>query len=196
MDANLSNLSISELKKIKKENQKKLEKEYEELQKKQKLIEDIMKIQKTREKINKSQPKQPKQPKIKTFDEYFQECIKNKKIPPNTPHYFRKALERAIREYEQGIEKEKSSLKEFANKYIIKPKKHYEYPLDFFRDISPYLKEFLRNHRNIKIRYNLVCTMERIDSNDGQKSLIISTQAYFNSRVFISLESTDEKRLL
>ena len=196
MDANLSNLSISELKKIKKENQKKLKKEYEELKKKQKLIEDIMKIQKTREKINKSQPKQPKQPKIKTLDEYFQECIKNKKIPPDTPHYFRKALERAIREHEQGIEKEKSSLKEFANKYIIKPKKHYEYPLDFFRDISSYLKEFLRNHRNIKIRYNLVCTMERIDSNDGQKSLIISAQAYFNSRVFISLESTDEKRLL
>ena len=132
MDENLSNLSISELKKIKKENQKKLKKEYEELKKKQKLIEDIMKIQKTREKINKSQPKQPK---IKTLDEYFQECIKNKKIPPDTPHYFRKALERAIREHEQGIEKEKSSLKEFANKYIIKPKKHYEYPLDFFRDI-------------------------------------------------------------
>ena len=192
MDANLSNLSISELKKIKKENQQKLKKEYGELKKKHKLIEDIKKIQKTREKINKSQSK----PKIKTFDEYFQECIKNKTIPPDTPDYLRKALERAIREHEQGIEKEKSSLKEFANKYIIKPKKHYEYPLDFFRDISSYLKEFLRNHRNIKIRYNLVCTMERIESIDNRKSLTISTQAYFNSRVFINLESTDEKRLL
>ena len=199
MDANLSNLSISELKKIKKENQQKLKKEYEELKKKQKLIEDIMKIQKTREKINKSQPKQPKQPKrpkIKSFNEYFQECIKNKTIPPDTPNYFRKALERAIREHEQGIEKEKSSLKEFANTYIIKLRKHYEYPLDFFRAISSYLKEFLRNHRNIKIRYNLVCTMERVDSIDNRKSFIISTEAYFNSRVFINLESTDVKKIL
>ena len=76
MDADLNNLSISELKKIKKDNQQKLIKEYEELKKKQKLIEDIIKIQKTREKINKNQ--KPK-PKIKTFEDYFQECIKNKK---------------------------------------------------------------------------------------------------------------------
>ena len=114
MAADLNNLSISELKKIKKDNQQKLKKEYEELKKKQKLIEDIIKIQKTREKINKNQkPKsQPKsqpqfKPKnIKTFEDYFQECIKNKTIPPDTPPYLRKALERAIREYEQGIEKE------------------------------------------------------------------------------------------
>lgn len=38
--------------------------------------------------------------------------------------------------------------------------------------------------------------MERIDSIENRKSIIISTQAYFNSRVFINLESTDEKRLL
>ena len=115
MDADLNNLSISELKKIKKDNQQKLKKEYEELKKKQKLIEEIIKIQKTREKINKNQkpnpqpqPKQkPKPKKIKTFEDYFQECIKNKKIPRDTPPYLRKALERAIREYNQGIEKEK-----------------------------------------------------------------------------------------
>ena len=82
MDVDLNNLSISELKKIKKDNQQKLKKEYEELKKKQKLIEEIIKIQKTREKINKNQkPKpQPKPKKIKTFEDYFQECIKNKKI--------------------------------------------------------------------------------------------------------------------
>ena len=86
MAADLNNLSISELKKIKKDNQQKLKKEYEELKKKQKLIEDIIKIQKTREKINKNQkPKsQPqfKLKKIKSFDDYFRECIKNKTIPP------------------------------------------------------------------------------------------------------------------
>ena len=113
MDAYLNNLSISELKKIKKDNQQKLKKEYEELKKKQKLIEEIIKIQKTREKIDKNQkpnpqpqPK-PKPKKNKTFEDYLQECIKNKKIPPDTPPYLRKALERAIREYNQGIEKGK-----------------------------------------------------------------------------------------
>ena len=46
-----------------------------------------------------------KNKKIKTFEEYFKECIKNKKIPKDTPSYLRKALERAMREYDQGIEK-------------------------------------------------------------------------------------------
>ena len=89
MEADLNNLSISELKKIKKEEKKKIQKEYQK-----KLIKDIKKIQKAREKINKSQ-----KPKIKTFEEYFQECIENKTIPSDTPQYFRKALERAIREW-------------------------------------------------------------------------------------------------
>ena len=71
------------------------------------MIEDIKKIQKTREKINNTKTKS--KPKPKTFDDYFQECIKNKKIQSDTPSYFRKALERAIREYNQGIEKEKIS---------------------------------------------------------------------------------------
>ena len=58
---------------------------------------------------SKSKPKQkpiPKQ-KIKTFDEYFQECIKNKTIPKDTPHYLKKALERAMKEYNKGIKHEK-----------------------------------------------------------------------------------------
>ena len=56
---------------------------------------------------------------IKSFEEYFEQCIKKKKIPPDTPSYFRKALERAINEHDQGIIKEKSSLENFANKYVI-----------------------------------------------------------------------------
>ena len=98
MATDLNNLSISELKKIKKDNQQKLKKEYEELKKKQKLIEDIIKIQKTREKINKNQkPKpQPKPKKIKTFEDYFQECIKNKKIPPDTPPICEKHLKEQL----------------------------------------------------------------------------------------------------
>ena len=117
----LKKLSIEELKKIKKFEQQKLKKEYTNYKEKQKLIVDIKKIQNITEKIgpktknkNQSLPK----PKPKTFDEYFQECINNKTIPPDTPSYFRKALERAIKEHEQGIVKEKSALEDFANKYI------------------------------------------------------------------------------
>ena len=138
MSNNLKNLSIEELIKIKKENKKKLKKEYLE-HKKQKLIEEINKIQKAREKIkinNKPNPKPNPKPKIKpteekTFEEYFKDCIKNKTIPPDTPSYLRKALERALKEYDQGIEKEKSSLDEFANKYIVKGKTAVT-PMEFF----------------------------------------------------------------
>ena len=60
-----------------------------------------------------------KKKKVKSFDEYFEECIKNRKIPKDTPPYLRKALERAILEYNQGLEKEKSAFENFATKYTI-----------------------------------------------------------------------------
>ena len=170
MTTDLSNLSIAELKKIKRNNQQKLEKEY--LEYKQKLIDDINKIQELREKIkHKTKPKpKPKSTKVKTFEEYFQDCIKNKIIPPDTPSYLRKALERALREYDQGIEKEKSSLDGFANKYIVKGKTDI-IPFEFFKSKSTYLKEFLRNHRNIKVRFVLVCLMEQMGkTSDGKLS--------------------------
>ena len=106
MTTNLNNLSIEELKKIKKDRQQKLKKEYSEYKKKQELIADINKLQKVRDKIKPKPKPKTKPAKAKTFEEYFQECIKNKTIPPDTPSYLRKALERALREYEQGIEKE------------------------------------------------------------------------------------------
>ena len=140
------------------------------------MIDDINKLQKVRDKI-KPKPK----PKPKSFEEYFQECIKNKTIPSDTPSYLRKALERALREYDQGIEKEKSSLEGFANKYIVKGKTDVT-PLEFFKSKSTYLKDFLRNHRNIKVRFVLVCMMEQMGkSSDGKSSLSIQDKAYFHS---------------
>ena len=68
----------------------------------------------------KSKPEKKSTKKIKSFDEYFQECIKNKEIPEDTPPYFREALERAIKEHNQGLVKEKSALDEFAKRHIIK----------------------------------------------------------------------------
>ena len=73
--------------------------------------------------------------KSKTFDQYFQECIQDRKIPLDTPPYLRKALERAMREYDHGIIQEKSAFEGFANKYIIEGRPGL-FPLEFFRSVK------------------------------------------------------------
>ena len=193
MTTDLSNLSIAELKQIKKDKKQKLKKEYSEYQQKQKqkLIDDINKIQELREKIK---PKPKPKPKPKSFEEYFQDCIKNKTIPDDTPSYLHKALERALREYDQGIEKEKSSLEGFANKYIVKGRTDI-IPFEFFKSKSTYSKEFLRNHRNIKVRFVLVCLMEKM-LDDGKRGVEVQDKACFNSETHINLVSTDVKEIL
>ena len=98
--------------------------------------------------------------KIKTFDEYFEECIKNKKIPKDTPPYLREALERALHEYDQGLEKEKSALEGFANKYIIQGIPGLT-PRQFYERINKTLRDFFTYHRNIKLNMILVCIMEK-----------------------------------
>ena len=187
MSMNLSKLSISQLKKMRKNMKEEIKANY-----KQKLIDDINKLQKVKNNIK------PK-PKPKTFEEYFQECIKNKTIPPDTPSYLRKALERALKEYDQGIEKEKSSLEAFANKYVVKGKTDIT-PFEFFKSKAAYLKEFLRNHRNVKVRYVLVCMMEKGardgDVGDAFQLLVFEDKAYFHSDTYINLESTDVKEIL
>ena len=87
------------------------------------MIKQYKKIAQVREKVRqgidivkekkktKSKPKpkhkpKPSSKKVKSFNEYFEECIRNRKIPKDTPPYLRKALERAILEYEKGQEKE------------------------------------------------------------------------------------------
>ena len=147
---------------------------------------------------SKSKPKQkpiPKQ-KIKTFDEYFQECIKNKTIPKDTPHYLKKALERAMKEYDEGIKHDKSALSNFAEKYVIDGKPRLT-PIQFFAEKVPRIKDFLRNHRNIKMRMILICKMKSQESIDGgRKFLSHFTKAHFSAKVHINLESTDVKSIL
>ena len=153
---------------------------------------------------NKSKPKlktkrKPKlKQKIKTFEEYFQECIKNKTIPKDTPHYLKKALERAMKEYNKGIKHEKSALSNFAEKYIIDGKPGLT-PLQFFAEKVSQLKEFLRKHRNIKVRMILICEMEQqINEKTKRKTKINFNQdkAYFQSETHINLEKTDVKVIL
>ena len=88
----------------------------------------------------KSKPK-PKQ-KIETFNEYFQECIKNKSIPKDTPDYLKQALERAMKEYENGMRHEKSALENFAEKYVIDGKPIIT-PFVYFAEKASQIKEFL-----------------------------------------------------
>ena len=144
----------------------------------------------------KSKPKPIPKQKIKTFDEYFQECIKNKSIPEDTPDYLKKALERAMKEYDNGRKHEKSALENFAEKYVIdgKPK---IFPFEYFAEKATQVKEFLRNHRSIKVRMILVCIMEKHESVDGgRKSITTGSKTYFNAETYINLESTEVKVIL
>ena len=166
-------------------------------EKKVELIQVYKKVQKQNEKLRqeKSKPK-PKQ-KVKTFAEYFQECIKNKSIPKDTPEYLKKALERAMKEYDDdGIKYEKSALKNFAEKYVIdgKPK---IIPFKFFAEKATQIKEVLRNHRNVKVRMILVCIMEKLEDVKGSRKIETSEiKVYFNTETYINLESTDVKVIL
>ena len=147
-DNDYKSLSLDQLRYILNQKKKTKKDNYKELSEKEKIIRDIRKLDKLNEKVKqgidiKKKLKKHKPPtvstviskkknipstkmtikykkkNIKTFDEYFKECIKNKKIQKGTPSYLREALERAMHEYDQGLEKEKSALEGFANKYTI-----------------------------------------------------------------------------
>ena len=166
-DKELLSMNFDEIKKLVSKEKKYLKKDYEELEKKRKLIEKYRKLQEYRQKIKEgkviknktkvdskklSKNKTKVEPKvhskrIKTFEDYFEECIKNKKIPKDTPSYLRKALERVIKDYDKGIEIEKSALNQFAKKYIIKGEPGI-LPDQFFRNKKHIIKDFLKNNRN------------------------------------------------
>ena len=199
----LQDLSLDKIRALIEEEKEGLKKDYKELAERRKLIKQYNKIKETRKKVRqgidiKKGRKKPKThskiKKIKTFEEYFQECIKNKKIPLDTPAYLRKSLERAIREYDQGIMKEKSALEDFANKYVIKGESGL-LPIEFFASKKEFLKEFLRNHRNIKVRFILVCLMEKKEGN-AKLMFTVQDKAYFNSKTHINIQSTDVKEIL
>ena len=182
--ADLKNLSIKDLKNLVSEEYKQNKKLRQE-----KLIELYKKLQKQNEKLRqeKSKPKPKPKQKIKTFDDYFQECIKNKSIPKDTPEYLKKALERAMKEYDKGIKHEKSAL-------VIDGKPGIT-PFKYFAEKASQLKEFLRNHRNIKVRIILVCIIEKLISEKINK-FIVQDKAYFDTETYINLESTDVKVIL
>ena len=122
--------------------------------------------------------------------------MKNKSIPKDTPEYLKKALECAMKEYDNGIKHEKSALENFAEKYVIEGKPKI-IPFEYFAEKATQIKEFLRNHRNIKVRMILVCIMEKYESADsGRKNITTESKTYFNTETYINLESTDVKVIL
>jgi len=124
---NYNNLTTEEIRKLVESQKKQLIKEYNEkfyernklIKQSKKLVELYKQVKEGKDIKKKLKDKKKSIKKPKTFDEYFQECIKSKKIPPDTPTYFRKALEKAIKEHDKGIEREKSAFENFAVKYTI-----------------------------------------------------------------------------
>ena len=122
--------------------------------------------------------------------------LKNRKIPQDTPSYLREALERAILEYDQGLEKEKSAFEDFAVKYTIQGIPGLT-PIQFFERIYKTLKDFFTYHRNIKFKMILVCIMEKqtIQQNVGVVGLE-EGKSYFTSGTYNNIKSTDVDKLI
>ena len=103
-----------------------------------------------------------------------------------------------MKEYEEGIILEKSALANFAEKYVIKGLPGL-IPIEYFREKAPQIKDFLRNHRNTKMRMILVSEMEKqiIEKSNGEsKTTYQHDKAYFQSHTHINLEKTEVKLFL
>ena len=68
-------------------------------------------------------------------------------------------------------------------------------PIQYFVSKSKQLKDFFRNHRNIKTRLILFCLMEK-QNIENRKTILIQDRAYFQSETRINLEAIDVKELL
>ena len=181
-------MPLAELKKILKEEKEKAKKN------KQKLINDIKKLKKFNKKVS-IRLKKPK-PKKKRLDyeEYFEECIRNKKIPEDAPLYLKQAIRRAIRERDQGLIREKSALGGFVNLYKVKGEPGIT-PFQFFSKHKQLFKDFFNYHRNIKFTLVLVCMME-YKSGDFKMQVVQQDKAYFHSETYINLKSTEERKVV
>ena len=193
-------LTTDQLRSLFKKNKKLLRQEYKHFNERQGYITYLKRIKKLRKDISKGidikqkkVKKKKKQKKLKTFEDYFEECIKNKEIPKDTPDYLRKALERALYEHEQGIEIEKSALDRFAIKYIFKGIPGIR-PSDFFDSVFTSVEGVLKKNRNIKFKMVFVCLFERIlDQRDFR---LEEYEAFFSTINYKNLQSTNIKKIL
>ena len=162
-------LSQDEMRNLIEQEKKALKKEYKNLKEGKRLYKKYKKLVEARNQVKKGvdikkkfkKKAKAKAKKVKTFEDYFEECIKNKEIPKDTPDYLRKALERALYEHDQGIEIEKSSLDKFATKYIFEGIPGIR-PHEYFNRVFNTVEGMLKNNRNVKFRMVLVCLFERM----------------------------------
>ena len=202
-DKQFQNLSLDEIRHIIAQEKEGLKKDYSELEQRKRLIKQYNKLVEARNKVKqgidirkKIKKKVSQKKKIKTFEEYFEECIKNKKIPKDTPDYLRKALERAMYEHEQGIEIEKSALDKFAVKHVFGGIPGIS-PIEYLSRVRATLEEFFTNHRNIKFKMVLICLMERISvKTDRGVEEVEQSKSYFSSKTYRNLVSTNPEKIV
>ena len=193
MANNLKKLSLDQIKKIVKREEKALKKEYSEWEEKKKLIDRYKKIRKARQKvrgritIKKSKPK--------TFQEYFDECIKNRKIPEDTPPHFKKALEKVLKQYKSKIIKTKSALGDSVKQYQIEGDPNLT-PDQFFNKNKKKIINFLRNNKNKKINFVLLCKF--LQPLYDQKGFVghREVEDYFSTKTQKVLESSNVNNIV
>ena len=98
-----------------------------------------------------------------------------------------------MKEYEKGIILEKSALSNFAEKYIIEGISGL-IPIKYFEEKASQIKDFLRKHRNTKVRMLMVCEMGKQITEKTNEESITSYEhdkAYFQSNTYINLENTN-----
>ena len=181
---------------------KALKKEYKDLKQGKRLYKQYKKLVEARNQVKKGVDikkkfkKKAKAKKVKTFEDYFENFIKNKEIPKDTPDYLRKALERALYEHEQGIEIEKSALDKFATKYIFEGIPGIR-PPEYFNRVFTTVEGMLKNNRNVKFKMVLVCLFERISvKTDKGVEKLEEYEAFFSTSNYKNLKSTNIEKLL
>ena len=196
------NLSQDEMRNIIAQEKKALKKEYKDLKQGKRLYKQYKKLVEARNQVKKGVDikkkfkKRAKAKKVKTFEDYFENFIKNKDIPKDTPDYLRKALERALYEHEQGIEIEKSALDKFATKYIFEGIPGIR-PPEYFNRVFTTVEGMLKNNRNVKFKMVLVCLFERISvKTDKGVEKLEEYEAFFSTSNYKNLKSTNIEKLL
>ena len=189
------NMSLDQIRKIIAKEEKALKKEYSELRERRKLVKRFKRLQKAREKVRQGINIKKKKKQKKTFQEYFDDCIKDKKIPEDTPAYLRKALKKASMEYDKDIVKFKTALDEFANQYKIEGDPNLT-PAEFFEKNKDLLFYFFKKNKNVKVNLVLVCDMEQQLTNKDGIYAFKEDEAYFRSDGKRVLKSTNIERLI
>ena len=188
-------MSLDEIRKLVKKEEKALKKEYSELAERKKLIKRFQKIQKARQKVRQGINIKKKPKKKKTFQEYFDECIKNRKIPEDTPPYLKKALQKALKQYKEKIVETKTAIDEFAKQYVIEGDPNLT-PHQFFEKNKNLIELFFKKNKNIKANFVLVCDMQQPLFDKHGLTGYKEDEAYFRTEKKRVLKSTNVEKLV